>query len=219
MLASPSFLALIVIPSARPPCRGRCPGSIAVGLAGFAGLDEPGVLGEPAGVEEERLAVPVADGADGAEVLERDRLAAARVVRHGHEDDRHVARRARPAARSSASMSMLPLNGWSAAGSRPSAMTRSTRLGAGRLDVGPRRVEVGVVRDDLARPADDREQDLLGGAALVGRDDVAERPELRTASRNVNHDGEPGVRLVAVLDARPTGRGSSRRSRSRSAGR
>ena len=41
-------------------------------------------------------------------------------------------------------------------------------LGAGELDVGPGGVEVGVVRDHPARPADDGEQDLLGGPALVG---------------------------------------------------
>jgi hypothetical protein len=52
------------------------------------------------------------------------------------------------------------------------------RLGAGELDVGAGGVEVGVVRDHLARPADDREQDLLGRAALVRRDDVGEREEL-----------------------------------------
>jgi hypothetical protein len=40
-------------------------------------------------------------------------------------------------------------------------------LGTGELDVRPRRVEVGVVRDRLAGPADDREEDLLGGPALV----------------------------------------------------
>ena len=39
-------------------------GDRTVGLARLAGLDEPRVLGEPAGVEEERHAVAVADRAD-----------------------------------------------------------------------------------------------------------------------------------------------------------
>ena len=43
-------------------------------------------------------------------------------------------------------------------------------LGAGRLDVAARRVEVRVGRNDPARPADDREQDRLGRAALVRRE-------------------------------------------------
>src|SRR5439155_18662898 len=52
------------------------------------------------------------------------------------------------------------------------------RLGSRELDVCPRRVEVGVVRDDLARPTENLEEDLLCGPALVGRDDVAEGKEL-----------------------------------------
>jgi hypothetical protein len=48
-----------------------------VGVAGLAGLDEPRVLGEPAGVEEQRDAVAVAHRADGAQVLQGDRLTAA----------------------------------------------------------------------------------------------------------------------------------------------
>ena len=51
------------------------------------------------------------------------------------------------------------------------------RLGAGELDVGPGRVEVGVAGDRLAGTPDDGEEDLLGRPALVGRDDVLEREE------------------------------------------
>ena len=47
-----------------------------IALPCFALLDEPGVLGEAAGIEEERLPVAVAERADTAQVLERDRLAA-----------------------------------------------------------------------------------------------------------------------------------------------
>ena len=48
-------------------------------------------------------------------------------------------------------------------------------LGARVLDVRPGRVEMGVVGDGHPRAADGRKQDLLGGPALMGRDDVAER--------------------------------------------
>ena len=91
MFASASFFALIVQPSASEehlardvaaPC-GRV-------LAGLALLDEPGVLGEPAGVEEERHPVAVADRRAPRGVLERDRLAAAGVVRHGDHHERDV---------------------------------------------------------------------------------------------------------------------------------
>ena len=59
-------------------------------VALLAELDEVGVLGEPAGVEEQRDAVPIADRAHRASILERDRLAAARVVRDGEHDQRDV---------------------------------------------------------------------------------------------------------------------------------
>ncbi len=77
MLASPSFLALMVMPSARDAISRTMSVTRTVGLPGLAGLDEPRVLGEPAGVEEQRDAVAVAHRADLAQVLERDRLAAA----------------------------------------------------------------------------------------------------------------------------------------------
>ena len=173
-----------------------------VRLAGLAGLDEPGVLGEPAGVEEERLPVPVADGPDGPQVLERDRLAAARVVGHGHEHDRDV-RAARGQQRLERVGVHVALERMERGRVAALGDDEVDRLGAGRLDVGAGGVEVGVVRDDLARPADDREQDLLGGPALVGRDDVAERPQLLDRLEEREPRRRAGVRLVAVLDGRP----------------
>ena len=93
------------------------------------------------------------------------------------------------------------------------------RLGAGRLDVRPGRVEVGVVGHDLAGPAEDAEQDLLGGAALVGRDHVPEREELLDALQEREPRGRAGVALVAVLDRGPLVAATSRRCQNRSAGR
>jgi hypothetical protein len=77
------------------------------------------------------------------------------------------------------------------------------RLGTGKLDVRPRRVEVGVRRDHLARPADDREEDLLGGASLVRRDDVLEREELLHRGQEAEPRWRAGVRLITALDGRP----------------
>ena len=84
-------------------------------------------------------------------------------------------------------MSMLPLNGWIADGSWPSCDDEVDRLGARELDVGPGRVEVGVVGNPLAGAADDREEDLLGGPTLVCRDDVPEREQRLDALE----EGEP----------------------------
>ena len=50
-------------------------------------------------------------------------------------------------------------------------------FGAGRLDVRPRCIEMGVVRDDLARTRDDRKEDALGRAALMRRDHMPEGKE------------------------------------------
>ena len=94
MFARPSFLADIVQPSASENISRAISRGVAVRLARLPDLDEVRVLGEAAGVEEERLPVPVAERADAAEVLERHRLPAARVVRHGHHHERDaVARR------------------------------------------------------------------------------------------------------------------------------
>ena len=94
-------------------------GNRGVGVALLALLDEPRVLGEPARVEEERQPVSVADGADRAQVGQADRLAAAGVVRDRDEHDRDVlGARARAISASSASVSMLPLNGWMVDGDR-----------------------------------------------------------------------------------------------------
>ena len=76
-------------------------------------------------------------------------------------------------------------------------------LGAGGLDVGPRRVEVGVVRHDLAGAGDHGEQDLLGGAALVGGDDVLEREQLLHGLEEPEPRRRAGVALVAPLHAGP----------------
>ena len=104
---------------------------------------------------------------------------------------------------SSASRSMLPLKGWMVAGWRPSAMTRSTASAP--------------VNSTLARVVS---KWVLLGTTLPGppmtlkRIFSAARPwwvgmtcrkgkSSWTASRKRNQDGEPGVALVAALDARP----------------
>src|SRR2546426_10222399 len=76
-------------------------------------------------------------------------------------------------------------------------------LRAGRLDVRSRRVEVGVVRDDLSRTGDDREEDPLRGTTLVRRDDVAEGKELAYRIEEAEPRRRARVALIAVLDRGP----------------
>src|SRR3989442_11611837 len=77
------------------------------------------------------------------------------------------------------------------------------RLGAGGFDVRARRVEVGVVRDDLSRAGDDREEDPLRSTTLVRRDDVAEGKELAYRIEEAEPRRRARVALIAVLDRGP----------------
>jgi hypothetical protein len=172
------------------------------GLARLPKLDEPGILGEPAAVEEKWDAVAIADGPHRPEVLERHGLPAARVVRDRDEDDRHP--------------SLVPGEEGFEGVDVHVALERMDRrriaalgddevdgLGTRRLNVRPRGVEMGVVGDQRSRPADDREEDLLRGAALMGRDDVLEREERLDAFEEGEPGRRAGVAFVAVLDRCP----------------
>ena len=112
--------------------------------------------------------------AHAAQVLERDRLPAAGVVRHGDHHERHALAVLRRACARAPPRSTLPLNGCDQRRHAPLGDHQVARLGLLDLDVGARRVEVVVVRDHVARLQHGVEQDPLGGAALVRRDHVAE---------------------------------------------
>ena len=118
----------------------------AVFLAGLTELDEPGVLGESAGVEEEGHAVAITGGAHGAQVLERDGLPAAGVVRDRDEHDGNIVAtlREQPLERLHVHVALERVLVRGVAALRDHEVDR---LGAGELDVGPGRVEMGVVRE------------------------------------------------------------------------
>jgi hypothetical protein len=65
---------------------------------------------------------------------------------------------------------MLPLKGWNQARLAAFGDDQIARFGAAVLDMRARRVEVRVVGDDLARPADHRKEDVFGRAALMCRE-------------------------------------------------
>ena len=78
---------------------------------------------------------------------------------------------------------MLPLNGCRLRGWRPSGIARSTA--SAPVDSMLARVVSKWVLLGTTRPGPPvSEEDLLGGAALVGRQDVLEREQAGTASRN-----------------------------------
>ena len=119
-----------------------------------------------------------------------------------------------PRNRSSASRSMLPLKGCSSCGRSPLLDDQVDRLGARELDVGPGRVEMRVVGDRQARPADRREQDLLRRPALVGGDDVTEREQLPHGARRSGATRASRHSSRRRAGSPPTGRGTSRPCRS-----
>ena len=146
-------------------------GRVAVAL--LPALDEPGVLGEAAGVQEQRN---VAAGlAYLAQVRHRHRLAAAGVVGHRDEHHGHVPLGQHPLERLDVHVALERVS----RGGHVSLGHREVeRLGAAVLDVRPRRVEVRVVRDRLPRTPDRAEQDLLRRPPLVGGDHVLEGEQL-----------------------------------------
>ena len=141
-------------------------------MAGLAQLDEVRILGEPAGIQEERNAVTTAQRAGLPEVLHRDRLPAAGVVRHREHAERHLARLGVLEQRLQLIEIYVALERM--AGLRLLALWNDEvhRLRARRFDVGAGRVEVRVVRHDLPLATDGREEDALGGAALMSRNDM-----------------------------------------------
>ena len=202
MLAIRSFLALIVIPSASEAisrtmsatARSPWPGSRErMNQAFSANRHASRNSGSPNAV---------AHRAHRAQVVERHRLPAARVVRDRDEHARHVvaALGEQPLERVDVHVALERVRGARVA---PLGDDQVDRLGAGRLDVGARRVEMGVVRDDLARPAEHGEEDPLRRAALVRRDDVLEREQLAHRVAEDEARRRAGVGLVAALDRRP----------------
>ena len=104
---------------------------------------------------------------------------------------------------SSASMSMLPLNGWSACGSRPCAMTRSTACAPVYSTLARVVSKCVLFGTTFPGPREDAEEDPLGRPALVGGDHVLEREQLAHGVPEHVVRRRAGVGLVAVLDRGP----------------
>ena len=143
-----------------------------------------------------------------ADVLHRDRLAALRIVRHGDHAQGDVLRADVADELSQGGGVHVPLEIGDAVGIDALGRGQIDGRGAGELDVRPGRVEMGVVGHELARSADDREEDSLGGPALVRGDDVLECRSVRGPCLEAKEAPRAGVRLVAAHDARPIGRRS-----------
>lgn len=90
---------------------------------------------------------------------------------------------------------------------RPFGDGQVERGGLAIFGVGAGGVEVGVVGHDVARLKGRAKQDALGGAALVGGDDVLEVSNFPYRRLEAVERPGPGVRLVALHHPGPLRRG------------
>ena len=144
----------------------------------------------------------VTDCAHRANVRNGDRLPTAGVVRDGHEDHRHVAGAFGEELLERADVH-VPFERVHRSRLAPLRNEEIHRFRPCCFDVRARRVEVRVVGNDLAGARDDREENALRRAALVRRDDVAERKELLHRLEETEPRRRPRVALVPVLDRGP----------------
>ena len=169
----------------------------------FAQLDEPGIFGEAAGVEVERDAVALADGADLADVFHGDGLASAGVVGDGKHDQRNsLAAYALDQCFKRGNVHVA-FEGMRRGGVLPFFDDQIDGFGADEFDVGARGVEVRVVGDDISFLAGDAEEDALGGAALMRGDDVTVAEDILDGILEVVEAAAAGVALVAFHDGGP----------------
>ena len=172
-------------------------------VAGLAGLDEVGVLGEAGRVDQHRDAVAAAQLGGLADVAHRNGLAAGRVVGDGQHHARDLLLRVRLEhvlqllqIHFTLERKLLLRVGRSVDGA-------VDRMAAAELDVALRGVEMRVARHDVALLEQGREDHVLGGAALVGRQEVGHAEEVVHDLLQPEVGRGAGVALVARHHGRP----------------
>ena len=160
---------------------------------------------EAGSVEEERLAVAIAEPANAFEIRERHRLAPAGVVGDRHHHERHAIavgiEQTFEAGQVDVALERVHDRGLPAFRHHEVA-----RLGPFDLDVRARRVEVIVVRHDVAALEDGVKEDAFRGAPLVGGDDVHEAGEIADDLLEPVERSAAGVRFVSLDERAPLGR-------------
>ena len=145
----------------------------------------------------------LADGADLAHVLHGDWLAATGVVGDGQHDQRDaLAADARDEGLERGDIHVA-FEGVIEGGLAAFGDDEVDGFGADEFDVGAGGVEVGVVGDDVALLAGDAEEDALGGAALVGGDDVRVAEDVLHGVAEAIEAAAAGIALVAFHDGGP----------------
>ena len=90
MLAIPSFLALMVQPSAKENISATMSRTVRSACPGSRDLMNHAFSAKPASVDEKGLVKTVAQFPDPAQILEGDRLPTSRVVGHRHHDHAYL---------------------------------------------------------------------------------------------------------------------------------
>ena len=98
---------------------------------------------------------------------------------------------------------MLPLKGWMRPGWLAFGDDEVDGFGAGGFDVGAGGVKVGVVGNHVAGLEHDGEEDALGGASLVGGDDVGVAEDALHGVAEADIAAAAGITLIALLDGSP----------------
>jgi hypothetical protein len=169
----------------------------------FAKLDEPCILSKAASVKVERDAVALADRAHGANIFHRDGLAAAGVIGDGQHDQRNplpahaLDERFKRGHIHVAFERMLQ-------GRLPAFRNdKIDRFGADEFNVGTRRIEVGIVGDDIAFLAHHSEENPLSGSALMRGNHVRVAADVLDRIAKTIEAAAARVALVALHDGGP----------------
>ena len=86
------------------------------------------------------------------------------------------------------------------------------RIGAHKLDVRTGRIEMRIVRDNIALLAGHGEKNALGGAALMGGNDVAVAEDILDGVAEVVEAASARIALIAFHDPGPLARGHGARA-------
>ncbi len=170
---------------------------------GFALADEPGVLGEPAAVDDQSGVELVGHRPGSADVLDGDWLARNRVVRERHDHGRHTVGTNGRGPLAGGLDVQIPLErprGVGVERVHDRTVGRSTtRLG----NVGTGRVEVGVGDDDVTLVDDSAVQQVLCSPTLVGGHDALEPEYVCDRLLQALEALAAGVGLVAAEERGP----------------
>ncbi len=191
---------------------GDVPGR-AITLTRLPGLDEPGVFGETACVQEKRDPVAVAHLPHLAQVLQRDRLTAAGVVGDRDHHERYVVRAYLGDGGLEAANVHVALEGIIGRVVMSLFGHEVPCLGALVLDIGPGGVEMGVIGHHVPGGNRGGEEDPLGRPALMGGDDVFQPGDGLHRVPEPIKGAASRIGLVTAHHSRPLGRGHGSRPR------